>query len=134
MRSAMIAAAAALMMGAPAFAQTETTPQAPAAPTTPADPGPTCSGFAPAPTLPDGATATQAQMTEGEQQYQGWGQAVLAKLQQCRDEIYAMRAQLQAREQAFNNTNASLRAATEAWQADVAEFNERQPRQRRTTR
>ncbi|MBY0562848.1 MAG: hypothetical protein K2P58_01580 [Hyphomonadaceae bacterium] len=131
MRRAIVAAAAALLMGAPAFAQT---PEAPATPIAPADPGPTCSGFAAAPALPDGASATQPQMTEGETQYQAWGQATLAKLQSCRDEIYALRAQVQAREQAFNATNASLRAVTETWQADVAEFNERNPQQRRRVR
>lgn len=134
MRSAIIAAAAVIMTGAPALAQTPDSTETPAATAAAADPGPTCSGFAPTPTLPDGATATQAQMTEGEQLYQGWGQPLLAKLQQCRDEIYALRAQLQAREQAFNATNATLRAVTDAWQADVTEFNARTPPRRRSSR
>lgn len=132
MRCAMIAAAAVLMAGAPAFAQTPGALETPAASSATADPGPTCSGFAPAPTLPDGATATQEQMTAGDQQYQGWGQPLLAKLQQCRDEILAMRAQLQAREAAFNANNTTLRSVSDAWQADVAEFNARPPRRRNT--
>lgn len=116
-----IAAAAVFLLASPAFAQTPTTTPEAAAPA--ADPGPTCSGFAAAPALPDGAAATQVQMTEGETQYQAWGTATLAKLQSCRDEIYAMRAQLTAREQAFSGANAALRSVTDAWQADVAEFN-----------
>lgn len=125
MKNAIAAAAAAVLLASPAFAQTPTgTPPTTSEASAPAaDPGPTCSGFAAAPALPDGASATQAQMTAGEAQYQAWGTATLAKLQTCRDEIFAMRAQLTAREQAFNATNSSLRSVTEAWQADVAEFN-----------
>ena len=84
-----------------------------------------CSGFAAAPTLPDGATANSRQMMAGNDQYQAWGTERIAKLQSCRADIDAMRTQLNALEEAFNTANGEIRSVTEAWEAEVAEYNAR---------
>ena len=106
------AAIAALLIASTAAAQTPA-------------PSPNCSGFTPAPSLPDGATSTRPQMTQGNEQYQAWGTERLAKLQSCRSDIDALRAQLNVLEAAFNSANAELNSVTTNWQAEVAEFNGR---------
>ncbi len=107
------AAAAALMFAATAAAQTPPTDSA------------HCSGFQPAPTLPDGATADRAEIAVGNTQYETWGQERLAKLRLCRAEIEALRAQLAPLEQAYTANNTELTSVVTAWQAEVAEFNAR---------
>lgn len=106
------AAAMALLFAAPAAAQAQPAPS-------------NCSDFAPAPTLPDGATADREAIEVGNTQYQTWGQARLAKLQLCRAEIEALRAQLLTFEQSYNSNNGELGTVVTNWQAEVAEFNER---------
>ncbi|MBL8538004.1 MAG: hypothetical protein JNM59_11430 [Hyphomonadaceae bacterium] len=117
MRLLIGAAMAAALMAAPAVAQTNAVAPA-AAP-------PTCGALAPAPTLPDGATASRAQITQGNETYQSWGSARLAQLTTCRAQIDALRAQLNGLEASYNSGNEELRRVTEAWQADVEEFNAR---------
>lgn len=117
MKAALGAAAAMLMFAGTAWAQnTSPTPPAPSA---------NCSGFAPAPTLPDGATANSRQMNAGNESYQSWGQARIAKLQACRADIEALRTQLNALEQAYIAANTELNAVTQAWQTEAAEYNGR---------
>lgn len=106
------AAAAALIIATSAAAQTPPV-------------NPNCTGFTPAPALPDGATANNRQMAAGNDAYQGWGQDRLAKLQACRTDIEALRAQLNTLEQAYNTANGELTGVTNSWQAEVAEYNAR---------
>lgn len=84
-----------------------------------------CTGFSAAPTLPDGATATSRQMTDGNDTYQSWGSERVAKLQGCRAEVEALRTQLNALELAYNTANGELASVTNGWQAEVAEYNAR---------
>lgn len=84
-----------------------------------------CQGFDAAPTLADGASATAAQMSAANQAYQNWAQARVAKLQSCRAEVDALRAQLNALEAGYNTGNGELSAVTQGWQADVEEYNAR---------
>ncbi len=107
------AAAAALMFAATAAAQT---PPAVSA---------NCSGFAPAPTLPDGAIATRSAVEQANTRYEAWAAARHAKLRLCQAEIEALQEQMNPLVQAFNATNTELNAVVASWQAEVAEFNAR---------
>ena len=122
MKAVLGAAVSALLLFAgAASAQTTTPPQPPA-------PSANCTGFTPAPALPDGATANPRQMTAGNEAYQSWGQARLAKLQACRADIEALRAQLNVLEQAYITANTELNTTTQSWQAEAAEYNGRTSR------
>lgn len=107
------AAVLACVLATPALAQ----PQ----PTLPAN----CQGFAAAPTLPDGATASASAVEDGNVAFNAWHEANTAKLGLCRADIEAMRAQLRASEDAYNATVAQLNAARDAWQVEVTEYNAR---------
>ncbi len=98
------AAAAVLLMAAPAFAQTNISLN--------------CTGFDAAPTLPDGATANRAAVEAMNTQVQIWADARREKLLACQADINAM-------SQAFNTTSQELQAVTTAWNAEVTEFNTR---------
>jgi hypothetical protein len=116
MKYVLGAVAAAALLGTPALAQTDA-----AAPLASAN----CAGFASAPAMPDGASATQAQMNQGNETYQQWGTATHTKLQACRAEIEAIRAQLNTLEAMYNTSVGLLTTVTAAWEADVAEYNAR---------
>jgi hypothetical protein len=116
------AAVAALFFALPAAAQTSPTVS------------PNCSGFVAAPTLPDGADATQAAMTEANTAYQTWGQERIAKLALCRAEIEALRAQLAPLEEGYRGAGIELNATVASWEAEVAEFNAREPQGSRRPR
>lgn len=103
----------------------------PAVAQTPPAPSENCAGFDPAPTLPDGATATATQMTRGNEQYQAWGHERTAKLELCRVDVEALRAQADALAAAYNEATIELNNTTTAWQAEAAEFNERGASRRR---
>jgi|CXWL01.1.fsa_nt_gi Skp family chaperone for outer membrane proteins len=91
-----------------------------------AQPAPSnCSDFAPVPTLPDGATADRDAIEAGNTQYESWGHARLAKLQLCRADIEALRAQLVPLEQSYNSNTEELNTVVANWQVEVAEFNAR---------
>lgn len=96
------AAAAVLLAAAPAFAQTNMSPN--------------CTGFDPAPTLPDGATANRAAVEAMNTQLQAWADA-------RRDKLLACQADINAMSQAFNTAQQERQATTAAWNAEVAEFN-----------
>src|SRR5688572_19668119 len=70
------AAAAILLAASPAFAQ--------------ANMSPNCTGFDPAPTLPDGATAERAAVEAMNQTVQTWADARRDKLLACQADITAM--------------------------------------------
>jgi Skp family chaperone for outer membrane proteins len=99
------AAAAFVMAASPAFAQATMTPN--------------CTGFEAAPTLPDGATASRAEIEAANTRVQAWAEARRAKLVTCQADITAM-------SQTFNATEQERRATTAAWDAEVAEFNARE--------
>jgi hypothetical protein len=99
------AAAAVMLTAAPAFAQT-------------ANVSPNCTGFDPAPTLPDGATANRDAVEAMSAQLQAWADARRTKLLACQADINAMT-------QAFNTAHAEGQAVTTAWNAEVTEFNAR---------
>jgi len=98
------AAVAALLMTAPAFAQANISPN--------------CTGFAPAPTLPDGATANRAAVEAMSTQVQAWADA-------RRDKLLACQADINAMSQAFNTAQQERQALTTAWNTEVTEFNAR---------
>jgi len=98
------AAAAFVMAASPAFAQAALTPN--------------CTGFEAAPTLPDGATAERSEVEAANTAVQAWAEARRTKLLGCQADITAMT-------QAFNTAEQERRAATAAWEAEVAEFNAR---------
>lgn len=99
------AAAAVLLTAAPAFAQTNMSPN--------------CTGFEPAPTpLPDGATAERAAVEEMNTRIQAWADA-------RRDKLLACQADINAMSQALNTALQERQATTTAWNAEVTEFNAR---------
>lgn len=126
------AAAAALLMTVSAAAQT-TTP----APTTPTVTAPVevppsrCPALTPAPTLPDGATATTADMEAGNVTYQTWATAYQSGVACRRTEVEELRAQEAARRTEYNAGAEVLNTTTTNWVAEAAEFNARPARSRR---
>ncbi|MGH6949621.1 MAG: hypothetical protein ACREH4_02020 [Vitreimonas sp.] len=98
------AAAAVMLTAAPAFAQTNISPN--------------CTGFEAAPTLPDGATANRAEIEAMNTQVQTWDTARRNKLLACQADINAM-------SQAFNTAQQERQALSAAWNAEVTEFNGR---------
>jgi hypothetical protein len=113
------AAAATLLMASPALAQT------------PATAPDVCVGFAAAPAIPDGATATPEIMSGTDTEFRAWHGTGSAKLQQCRAEVEAMRARLTATETAYNAGVALLNGTRDAWQVEVDEYNARAPARNR---
>lgn len=118
------AAAAALLFAGAAMAQTAT-------PTAPLPPS-SCGPVPTAPTLPDGANATSAQMDSGNSAYNTWAQAMQANVQCRRAEAEAIRAQADARTAEYNGYAQQLNQTVSSWQAEVAEYNARgqQPNRR----
>ena len=98
------AAAAVILSAAPAFAQTNMSPN--------------CTGFEAAPTLPDGATAERAAVEAMNTQVQAWADARRTKLLACQADINAMAQAMQA-------ANQERTTVTTAWNAEVTEFNAR---------
>lgn len=111
-------AAATLLMASPALAQTPDLPES-------------CTGFAAAPTLPDGATADREAIAAADAQFREWHGAGSTKLTQCRAEVEAARARVAAMETAYNAAVAQLNGTRDTWVVEVEEFNARSPRQRR---
>lgn len=112
------AAFAALFIATPAMAQT------------PPASGSACAAIAPAPELPDGATATHEQMETANAAFQAWFPANRTALECRRAEVEAARARYEALRTEFNAGAETLNTVNTSWQADVAEFNERNPRSR----
>jgi hypothetical protein len=96
------AAAAFTLMATPALAQATLTAN--------------CTGFEAAPTVPDGATASRADVEAANQRVQAWAEARRAKLVLCQADVNAM-------SQAFNAAEQERRAVTAGWDTEVAEFN-----------
>jgi hypothetical protein len=118
MRIFAAAAIGALLMGAPAAAQTGTAPAA-----TPVQSA--CGAIAPAPTLLDGATATRGQMDAFNTTYTAWFSANRDALTCRRTEFEAAQARAQALRDEYNAGAAALNTTNTTWQAEVTEFNAR---------
>ena len=110
------AAAAALLLTGTAMAQTATPTTLPAS---------SCGAAPTVPTLPDGATATNAQIEAGNNAYNTWAQAMQANVQCRRAEAEALRAQADARTTEYNGYAQQLNQTVATWQAEVAEYNAR---------
>lgn len=110
------AAVAALLFAGTAAAQTATAPTL--APSR-------CGEVPAAPTLPDGAHATSAQMATGNTTYDTWAHAMQANVQCRRTEAEELRAQADARTSEYNGYAAQLNQTVANWQAEVAEYNAR---------
>lgn len=113
-------AVAAVLFAAPALAQTGSAPAS----------GSACAALAPAPTLPDGAQADYEEMESGNAAFRAWGEATRASLECRRAEVEAARARYEALRTEFNAGAEQLNSVQTGWEADVTEFNERNPRSR----
>lgn len=118
------AAVAALLLATPAVAQDTTAPAA-------ADATSSCAALAAPPTFPDGATAQFDDMEQGNLAYRSWAQSNRTILECRLAEVEAAQARYQALRQTYNAGAEQLRTVTTAWEADVAEFNERNQNRRR---
>ena len=117
----LIGAGAALLFASVAAAQPTTTP---AAPTPPALPS-ACGEAQAAPTLPDPAHASAAQMTRANQTYEAWATDTRTKLQCRQAEIRALAAQVNAAETAYNAQAATFSNTVNSWTAATTAFNHR---------
>jgi predicted lipoprotein len=115
------AAAGALLLATPSFAQT----------TTLSLPASACAQPPAAPSLPDGGSANRQRMEEGNEAYQTWYAASTAYVQCRTAEVEALRTQLDAQVAAHNAAVQAANATTEAWRAEVEEFNARGTTERR---
>lgn len=109
------AAAAALLFAGTATAHTATPPLPPSR----------CGAPPTAPTLPDGATASSAQVEAGNTAYNTWAPLMQANVQCRRAEAEEMRAQADARTTEYNGLASQLTTTVSSWQAEVAEYNAR---------
>jgi hypothetical protein len=120
MKLLLSAAVAALTIAGAAAAQTNTT--APA--------GSACPALAAPPSLPDGANANYEQMEQANEAHRAWATANRASLECRRAEVEAARARYEALRTEFNAGAEQLNAVQTGWEAEVTEFNERNPRSR----
>jgi hypothetical protein len=122
MRILLGAAVCALLLAAPAAAQT--TPAAPVAPSP-------CGELPTLPTLPDGATATREQMEAGNAAFLAWFEQYSANVRCRHDEASALRAQYDARVAEHNAAVEGLTAANESWRLQGEAWNTRGGNERR---
>ncbi|MFZ2029343.1 MAG: hypothetical protein WAU68_03460 [Vitreimonas sp.] len=112
----LIGAAAALLFAASAAAQ-------PTPPTPPAAPASACGDIPAAPTQPDPAHTTAAQMNRANQAFGTWSADAHAKLQCRLNEAQALSAQARAVEATYNAQAASYTSTVNAWNAATAAYN-----------
>lgn len=113
------ATAALVMMAAPALAQT-TPPALPAQ----------CN-FTPAPTIPDGATATNNQMRDARTALEAWRDTRRAELTACQGAVQALQAQANAAATAFNTAAPETDAVITRFAAQNEVYNNRSGTNRR---
>lgn len=111
------AAAAALAFATAASAQTEQAAEV-AYPSQ-------CGELPTAPTLPDGASANNSAMEQGNAAYTAWGQQVQTVLACQRAEAERLNQVANERTAQYNAGAQQLNAVTQSWQAEVAEYNGR---------
>lgn len=120
MKVLMGAAVVALLIAAPANAQTGATTSAPTAAA-----ASSCGPVPEMPTLPDGANANRNEMERANTAYMEWSTAMRANLDCRRAEWQAMDQAADARLAEHNTAAAALTTANTNWQAEVEEFNTR---------
>jgi hypothetical protein len=115
----LLLCAGALMLTSAVSAAAQTTP-APA-------PGvqSACASLPAQPTLPNGANADRAAMEAGNTAFTAWSQAYRAGLECRRAEAEELHARWRASVDAFNSAASAINSANQAWEAEVAEFNDR---------
>lgn len=112
MRVLLGATAALMLMAAPAFAQT--TPAVPAQ----------CN-FTAAPEIPDGARATNQQMTQARTELEAWRATRETELAACNTAVQALQAQAQAAASAHNAGLAETNAAITRFAEENTEYGAR---------
>lgn len=115
----LLLCASALMLATALSAAAQTTP-APAP-----DAQSACASLPARPTLPNGATADRAAMEAGNVAFTAWSQAYRANLECRRAEAEELHARWRASVDAFNSAASAINSANQAWEAEVAEFNDR---------
>lgn len=90
-----------------------------------------CSGFASAPSLPDGSSASHGSMATSGRAVEAWRQEREVKMAACRADIEALRVELNAMEQAYNQAGAERNSVLGAWNGEVTEYAERRRPSRR---
>jgi hypothetical protein len=119
MKLVLGAAVAALLLVSPALAQSDTAPASSS-----------CGAIAPPPDLPDGAGANYEEMETANARYTEWAASNRQVLECRRAEVEALRARYEALRVEFNAGAEQARATQTSWEAEVAEFNARNPRSR----
>lgn len=114
---------AAFTMSAQAQETTTTAPEA--------IPGSTCAAIVQSPAAPDGATATQAQMTAAAAAFEAWRVHEQTTLDCRRAEAEALRLQAQARAEEYRAAQADNVARAAAFQEQIRIFEARPARSRR---
>ena len=94
-------------------------------------PGSACPAFVQSPAPPDGATATQAQMTAAAAAFEAWRVTEQATLDCRRAEADALRVQAQARADEYRAAQTENTARAAAFQAQIDIFQARPARSRR---
>lgn len=120
---ALLAVPAAIVFSANAWAQTTA-----AAPTVPPS---ACAAVTQAPSPPDGATATNAQMQAGAAAFEAWRVSEQTTIDCRRAEADALRLQAMARADEYRAAQADNTARAAAFQAQIAIFEARPARSRR---
>lgn len=96
--------------------------------------GAVCNGFASPPVLADGESASHGAMLRSGEAVETWRTQREVKLAQCRAEIDALRAHLNAMEQAYNQAGAERNNVVTTWNGEVAEYDARRSRGRGASR
>ena len=99
--------------------------------TAPAVPGSACAAIVQSPAAPDGATATQAQMTAAAAAFEAWRVTEQTTLDCRRAEADALRLQAQARAEEYRAAQADNVARAAAFQEQIRIFEARPARSRR---
>lgn len=121
MRMFVCTAVAALMVSSAALAQTPPAGPAPAL-------SPDCASLSAPPPAPDGATAPRRVVESAREQYLAWQTAYNAQRDRCLADIRALNDLAAANARAFEEAQRPFVAASEAWVAEIEEFNARAPR------
>lgn len=121
MRLLVCTAVAAIAVSGAALAQT---PPAPASAALSAN----CTTLSAPPAVPDGATTPRREMERAIEGYRAWQTGYTAQVERCRADIKALEDLAAANARAFTEAQQPFVAASQAWVAEVDEFNARAPR------
>lgn len=121
MRMLVCTAVAALMVSGVALAQTPPAAGAPAL-------SPNCAGLQGPPVAPDGATTPRRDMERAIEGYRAWQTSYNAQVERCRADVKALEDLAAANARVFSEAQQPFIAQSQAWVAEVEEFNARAPR------